>query len=60
MRIRLVLALLHAMNNDDVDHSLQFNTTAGRDFLDPSVDTDVPELIKYEGISRQFQAPGMD
>ena len=48
------------MNNDDQDHSLQFNNTARRDFLDPSIDTDVPDLIKYEGISRQFQAPGMN
>lgn len=54
------MALLSAMNNDRQEVSQQFNATAGRDFLDPTVDSDVPELIKYEGISRQFQAPGMD
>ena len=54
------MALLSSMNNDRQEASPQFNTTAGRDFLDQTVDSDVPELIKYEGISRQFQAPGMD
>ena len=48
------------MNNDRQETSPQFNPTVGRDFLDPTVDSDVPELIKYEGLSRQFQAPGMD
>ena len=54
------MALLSAMNNDREEISPQLNTTTGRDFLDPTVDADVPELIKYQGLSRQFQAPGMD
>ena len=60
MKIRLVMALLSTMNNDREEISPQFNTTVGRDFLDPTVDSDVPEFIKHEGLSRQFQAPGMD
>jgi len=59
MKIRLVMALLDTMNNERQDLASPL-TTAVRDILDPNANTDIPELIKYESISRQFQAPGMD
>ena len=36
------------------------DTNTARDFLDPSSNIDIPELVKYEAITREFQAPGMD
>lgn len=60
-KLRLVLTLLQSMNNENrSDFSSSPDTNTARDFLDPLATIDIPELVKYEGLVREFKAPGMD